>query len=80
MRLPRNLSGQQLAKKLSIFACQVSRQKSSHLRLSTYQNGEHHITIPNHTHLKIGTLSNIVTDVALHLKTSKNRLLKQLKL
>jgi hypothetical protein len=27
----------------------------SHLRLTTDQNGQHHITIPNHDPLKIGT-------------------------
>ena len=80
MRLPRDLSGQQLAKKLSAFGYRITRQKGSHLRLSTYQSGEHHITIPNHDNLKIGTLSNVITDVARHLKIPKNQLLKQIKL
>ena len=80
MKLPRNLSGKRLAEKLNLFGYEITRQKGSHLRLSTYQNGKHHITIPNHTHLKIGTLSNIITDIAQHLKISKNQLLKQLKL
>ena len=80
MRLPRDLSGEQLAKKLSKFDYQITRQKGSHLRLSTHQNGQHHITIPNHTHLKIGTLSNIIAAVAQHFKISKNQLLKQLNL
>ena len=80
MKLPRGLSGQSLAKKLSVFGYHITRQKGSHLRLSTYQGGEHHITIPGHNNLKIGTLSNIITDIAQHLKIPKNQLLKQLKL
>jgi len=42
------------------------------------QNGQHHITIPNHDPLKIGTLNAILTDVAQHLGVSKQKLIERL--
>jgi hypothetical protein len=40
--------------------------------------GEHHITIPNHSPLKVGTLSAIVSDVASHLGQSKEQVMQKL--
>lgn len=59
MKIPRDLSGQELIKKLKKFGYIPTRQVGSHIRLSTTVKGEHHITIPNHDYLKIGTLSII---------------------
>jgi hypothetical protein len=50
----------------------------SHIRLTTLQLGEHHITIPNHDPLKIGTLSSILSDVAVHFQLSKEEFIKEL--
>ncbi len=50
----------------------------SHIRLTTEINGIHHITIPDHNPIKIGTLSNILKDIAYHLEISKEELIKQL--
>jgi hypothetical protein len=36
------------------------------MRLTTQQGGEHHITIPEHSSLRVGTLSGILSDVAAH--------------
>jgi predicted RNA binding protein YcfA (HicA-like mRNA interferase family) len=47
MRLPRDISGLELAKKLAELGYEISRQNGSHIRLSTQQNGEHHITFHN---------------------------------
>ncbi|MGQ4646318.1 hypothetical protein [Lyngbya aestuarii] len=33
------------------------------MRLTTQENGEHHITISNHSPIKIGTLSAILRDI-----------------
>jgi predicted RNA binding protein YcfA (HicA-like mRNA interferase family) len=57
MKLPRDVSGSDLAKALRRLGYQVTRQTGSHLRLTTTERGEHHVTIPNHNPLKIGTLS-----------------------
>ncbi|HEX3451233.1 MAG TPA: type II toxin-antitoxin system HicA family toxin [Isosphaeraceae bacterium] len=74
MKLPRNLSGEDLAKALERLGYQVTRQTGSHLRLTTDQNGEHHATIPRHDSLRIGTLSSILRDIAEHHGLSKDDL------
>ena len=48
------------------------------MRLTTSLKGEHHITIPNHRPLKIGTLNAILSDVAEHLKISRGEILEKL--
>ncbi len=68
MRLPRDLSGSDLAQAFRKFGYSITRQSGSHLRLTTYEHGEHHLTIPQHTPLRIGTLSAILADVAAHFK------------
>jgi len=78
MKLPRDISGQSLAKKLSRFGYEITRQTGSHIRLSTIQKGEHHTTIPDHKELKVGTLSGIIADVAQHLEMSKDQVIKNL--
>ncbi|MHC5830542.1 MAG: type II toxin-antitoxin system HicA family toxin, partial [Nostoc sp.] len=50
-------------------------QKGSHIRLTTQQNGEHHITVPAHDPIKIGTLNAILKDVAAHAGLTRNELL-----
>lgn len=78
MRLPRDLSGQNLVKALAKLGYQVTRQTGSHMRLSTSQQGEHHITIPNHPSLRIGTLAAILSEVAAHFKISRDDLFKKM--
>jgi predicted RNA binding protein YcfA (HicA-like mRNA interferase family) len=60
MKLPRDLSGESLANALEKLGYVVDRQTGSHIRLTTQQNGEHHITMPNHSPIKIGNLSAIL--------------------
>lgn len=78
MKLPRDLSGKELAQKLSIFGYRITRQTGSHLRLTTTEHGKHHVTIPNHPSLLIGTLAAILSDVARHLEISKEELTSRL--
>lgn len=59
MRLPREISGAELAKRLEKYGYRVTRQTGSHTRLTTTLQGEHHITISAYKCLKIGTLSGI---------------------
>ena len=47
-RLPRDLTGDALAKALVTLGSSVTRQTGSHMRLTTQQRGEHHVTIPRH--------------------------------
>lgn len=78
MKLPRDISAVDLIKALKVFGYTVTRQAGSHIRVTTTQNGEHHVTIPNHDPIKIGTLSSILNDVAIHFNISKEEVIKQL--
>jgi predicted RNA binding protein YcfA (HicA-like mRNA interferase family) len=77
-RLPRDLSGDELAKALERFGYEAVRQTGSHLRLTTQGSGEHHVSIPRHANLRVGTLAGILGDVAQHLGVSRDALVDQL--
>ena len=47
MRLPRDLSGDDLAKTLKVLGYRVVRQTGSHMRLTTLEHGEHHMSFPH---------------------------------
>jgi len=78
VRLPRDLSGRDLARALGRYGYGVTRQTGSHLRLTTHQGGEHHVTIPDHASIRVGTLAGIVADVATHLKIERTALTAEL--
>ena len=78
MKLPRDLSGAELAKALSRIGYRVTRQSGSHIRLTTDLPSQHHVTIPLHDALRVGTLSAILGDVAGHLKVDRDELLRRL--
>ena len=78
MNLPRDIDASKLIKALRKLGYETTRQSGSHIRLTTQQNGQHHITIPNHDPLKIGTLNAILTEVAQHLGVSKQELIEKL--
>lgn len=78
MKLPRDLTGNELAKALDVLGYRITRQTGSHIRLSTPENGEHHLTIPAHSPLKIGTLVAILADIQSHHRLSREELLQRL--
>ena len=78
MKLPRDLSGADLAKLLTKAGYRVTRQTGSHLRLTTDIPSQHHITVPAHDPLKVGTLAGILGDVALHSRVSREELASRL--
>lgn len=78
MKLPRDLSGADLARALEAFGYRVTRQTGSHMRLTTSERGEHHVTIPAHATLRLGTLAGIVGDVASHFDLSRDELARRL--
>lgn len=80
MKLPRDLSGVALSQALKVLGYKVIRQTGSHLRLTTTEDGEHHVTIPRHDALRIGTLAAVLDDVAAHFKISRDELLTRIKL
>jgi len=77
-RLPRDLSGDELVRALRGLGYRESRQTGSHLRLTTQEGGEHHITIPRHSPLRVGTLAAILNDVADHAGLTREQLLTRL--
>ena len=79
MKLPRDISGEQLVKLLKKYGYQISRQTGSHIRLTSIIKGaEHHITIPRHKPLKIGTLNDILNDIAAYLEMDRKSLVIEL--
>ena len=78
MKLPRDLSGAQLAKALARVGYSATRQTGSHVRLTTASPSEHHVTIPLHDPLRVGTLAAILADIAAHQETSRDELLDRL--
>ncbi len=78
MRLPRDLSGVDLARALAALGYAETRQTGSHVRLTTTEHGEHHITIPRHESLRIGTVAAILAEVADHFGLSRETLVERL--
>jgi predicted RNA binding protein YcfA (HicA-like mRNA interferase family) len=78
VKLPRDINGVKLAILLSRYDYQITRQTGSHIRLTTQNSGEHHITIPAHNPLKVGTLSAILKDISNHFNISKEQVIQSL--
>lgn len=78
MKIPRDLDYLEIIKVLTPLGYSVTRQSGSHIRLTTEQNGEHHITIPAHRPVKIGTLNSIIVSIAEHFGYTKSELMDRL--
>ena len=79
MRLPRDLGGEDLIRLLSRYGYRILRQTGSHIRLSSTLKGqEHHLTIPKHKPLRVGTLSRILKEVAAYLEMDYQDLIQEL--
>jgi predicted RNA binding protein YcfA (HicA-like mRNA interferase family) len=79
LKLPRDLSGRELASLLAPYGYAVTRQTGSHLRLTfTLKGPQHHVTIPQHKSLSVGTLNGILTDVADYLEMDRAQLAEAL--
>lgn len=78
-KIPRDISGKDLAVYLKKYGYEITRQTGSHIRLTTSIKGDpHNITIPVHKPLKIGTLNNIIKDIAIYLMIDELDLIKEL--
>jgi predicted RNA binding protein YcfA (HicA-like mRNA interferase family) len=78
MRLPRDLSGADLIQRLGRLGYLTTRQTGSHVRLTCAAPQEHHVTVPRHDSLRIGTLAAILSDVAAAQGLSRDELLRRL--
>lgn len=78
-KVPRDISHIEICKVLGKYGYAITRQTGSHIRLkSNFMGYEHSITIPAHNPVKIGTLNNILNDVAKYLKIQKEKLIESL--
>jgi predicted RNA binding protein YcfA (HicA-like mRNA interferase family) len=80
MKLPRDLTGQNLAKSLRVLGYEITRQAGSHLRVTTQVDGEHHEVVPNRSPIKLGTLQSILKSIAAHHGMTREELLRKLDL
>jgi predicted RNA binding protein YcfA (HicA-like mRNA interferase family) len=79
VKLPRDLSGTALATLLRRHGYEVTRQTGSHLRLTCNVRGhEHHVTVPRHREVKVGTLGSIIAEVAGYLEMDRETLSREL--
>ncbi|TAK44070.1 MAG: type II toxin-antitoxin system HicA family toxin [Betaproteobacteria bacterium] len=78
MKLPRDVSGARLVKTLAALGYRATRQTGSHIRLTCEAPTQHHITIPNHDPLRVGTLAAILGDVASHHGIERDALVERL--
>ena len=79
MRLPRNISADDLIKALHRYGYRVTRQTGSHVRLTrSTEDKEFHLTIPKHNPLRLGTLNNILKDLSVQLELEKHELIEVL--
>lgn len=77
-RLPRDLSGTELIRALERQGYVVTRSVGSHARLTHPGPPEHHLTIPRHDALKVGTLSAILDDLGQAWKMDRIQVLRHL--
>ena len=79
MRLPRDLDGSALIRKLQKLGYKQVRQTESHVRLRcVVESREHHLTIPLPPPLRVGTLNGILTEIADFFDLSKDELLHRI--
>lgn len=76
-RLPRDCSGQKLARALESFGYHVVRQRGSHIRLHS-DKYDHSITIPDHDAIRVGTLNSILNDVTTRTGVTRQSLIDAL--
>lgn len=77
MRLPRDLDGSELIRRLRKLGYEQTRQSGSHVRLTRRSaEGEHHVTVPLHSPLRVETLNAILGDIANHLGLSKEEVIR----
>ena len=79
MKLPRDLSGDELVRGFRRVGYEVMRQKGDHVYMTTHSGGEHHVSVPLHNPVKTGTLAALLSAVAGHFQIDRNELLRRMK-
>jgi len=76
--LPHDVRGDDIARALRPPGYEISRQSGSHMRLTTHHGGEHPVTVPRHSALRVGPLVAILNDVADRLGVERDDLAERL--
>ena len=69
MRLPRDVSGRDLSRALGALGYEI---------LTSRSEPQHHLTIPDHAALRVGTLAGVVADLAAHHGLTRDEVLGRL--
>jgi predicted RNA binding protein YcfA (HicA-like mRNA interferase family) len=80
MKLPRDLSASDLVKALGRIGYVVTRQKGDHVYMTTREHGEHHVAVPLHKSINVGTLAAILASVASHRGVMRDDLVREMKI
>jgi len=79
MKLPRDISGAELASALCRrWQYRQVHQVGSHIVLDTATPSAHRVSIPAHSPLRLGTLNAILRAVAAHKRTTREAILDTL--
>jgi predicted RNA binding protein YcfA (HicA-like mRNA interferase family) len=79
-KLPRDLAGRELARRLRQFGYEIVGWRGSHMNCVTLNHGEHRVVIPDHHPLKVGMLHGMLAAVAEHFEMSVTELRRLLDL
>lgn len=80
MKLPRDLTGDELLRGLRRIGYTFDRQVGSHMIAKCVSPRPHSVTVPNHKPLKVGTLSSILHEIALQRSKTVEALLEEMQL
>jgi predicted RNA binding protein YcfA (HicA-like mRNA interferase family) len=78
VKLPRDISGEELVRLLARLGYEPARRVGSHVRLTTAERGGHKITVPMHRDIRVGTLDEILERVAAHFGLTRPELAERL--
>ena len=77
MRTPRDLDGDRPIKRLRTLGYEPARQGGSRVRLTRESgDGDHRVTVPVHSPLRVGTPNAILGDIAGRLGVSEDDLIR----
>jgi predicted RNA binding protein YcfA (HicA-like mRNA interferase family) len=77
MRLPRDVSGEQLIRALRKLGNEATRQRGSHVRVTTLRGGKHHEVIPKHRQIRPGLLVRFLKSIAALHRLSVQQLIRR---
>lgn len=80
MKLPRGLSGEEVVKLLNRqFGYQLRRSRGSHMTVTLVTaTSEDSVTVPRLRHVRVGTLGQIVSDIAAFISPPEEEVRRQL--